>query len=250
MKIFGLDISLDHGGVVVLNHGIVSNYCYLTTTKKMAEIDPNHSILLSKRGKDESKDIFRLRRMNEYLHGLMDFERRVSSIAGAQRRPFQNSSYYSIEGYSYASQSTSICQIAELTGYLKHMIFEGGGRIRIHDPLTVKLFAADKGNATKKEVAVQALLNFDIPEGLIQKKMIKKKGKTKLPPELWREDYDGPVTDIADAYFLARMLYVELKLRSGETILAQLKESERRIFLRVTKAYPVNILDRPFICKL
>lgn len=242
MKIYGLDISLDHGGAVVLNNGVISNYCYLTTTKKMAEIDPNHSILLSKRGKDESKETFRLRRMNEYLYGLMNFERKSRKRFG----PIKHS-YYSIEGYSYASQSTSICQIAELTGYLKHMIFEGGGHIRIHDPLTVKLFATNKGNASKKEVVVSALHNFDVPEGLITKKTIKKKGKTKFHPDQWWEDYDGPVTDIADAYFLARMVYVELKLRSGEVTLDKLSENERRIFLRVTPAYPVNILDRPFI---
>lgn len=242
MKIFGLDISLDHGGVVVLNEdGSVLDYLYLTKTKKEADIDSEHSVFLSKMEQDESKDTFRLRRIPEYLERLMDFERKVSTSSFP--------SYYSIEGYSYRSQSTSLCQIAELTGYLKHMIFEGGGSIRIHDPLTVKLFAANKGNASKKEVAVEALRNFDIPEGLIKKTTVKKKGKTKLPPELWWEDYAGPVTDIADAYFLARAVYTELKLRSGEVILQNLPENERRIFLRVTAAYPVNLLERDFICK-
>jgi len=238
MKIYGLDISLDHGGAVVLNNGIISNYCYLTTTKKMAEIDPSHSILLSKRGKDEAKETFRLRRMNEYLHGLMNFERKSRKGFGPIKHP-----YYSIEGYSYASQSTSICQIAELTGYLKHMIFEGGGHIRIHDPLTVKLFATNKGNSRKKKVVEQALLEFNIPKDLIKKSRVKKKNSEPY------EEYDGPATDIADAYFLAKMLYVELKLRSGEVTLDKLPENERRIFLRVTKAYPVNLLSRPFICK-
>lgn len=235
MKIFGLDISLDHGGIVCLDeYGKVLDYLYLTTTKKMAEIDSDHSVLLSKKGKDELKDIFRLRRMNEYLHGLMNFERRIPGI---------EATFYSIEGYSYASQSTSICQIAELTGYLKHMIFEGEGCIRIHDPLTVKLFATGKGNCMKKDVVENAVLWFDISEGLIKRKKIKKKSGEKV------EEFDGPATDIADAYFLAKMLYVELKLRSGELTLDKLPENERRIFLRVTKAYPVNLLDRPFIYK-
>lgn len=243
MKIFGLDISLDHSGIVILDvNGKVIDYRYLTTTKKMADVDPDHSIFLSKRGENESKDVFRLRRMNEIPKVLVKWY----SNFFHKKNP---SAYYSVEGYSYRSQSTSICQIAELTGYLKLLLFKGGGKIRIHAPTTVKQFATCKGNASKKDVVVSALSNFDIPEGLIQRKMIKKKGKTKLPPESWWEDYDGPVTDIADAYFLARMLYTELKLRSGEITLDKLSENERSQFLRVTKMYPVNILARPFICK-
>jgi len=241
MKIFGLDISLDHGGVVVLDTtGMVADYCFLTTVKKYASVDPKHSVLLSKQEKDEPKAVFRLRRMNEYLHGLMNFEHKVSSLIPP--------SYYSIEGYSYGSAgtSTSICQIAELTGYIKHMIYEGGGLIRIHDPLSVKLFATGKGNCMKKDVVEAAFLSskwgFVFPEGLIKKKMIKKKDEKV-------EEYDGPATDIADAYFLARMTYTELQLRDGELLLKQLSEGERRIFLRVTKMYPVNVLDRPFISK-
>jgi len=261
MKIFGLDISLDHGGVVVLDTtGMVADYCFLTTVKKYASVDPKHSVLLSKQEKDEPKAVFRLRRMNEYLHGLMEFEHKVSTLIPP--------SYYSIEGYSYGSAgtSTSICQIAELTGYIKHMTYEGGGLIRIHDPLSVKLFATSKGVCLKKDIVERARLMFDFPDGLIKKKMIKKKGK-KIPysnptctpgvePITWNEhekikveEYDGPATDLADAYFLARMTHTELQLRNGELLLKQLSEGERRIFLRVTKMYPVNVLDRPFICK-
>lgn len=241
MKIFGLDISLDHGGAVALNEdGSVFDYLYLTTTKKLFEVDPSHSVFLSKKGKDESKDTFRLRRMQEISSGLLKFDDRFFYKVASNL-------YFSIEGYSYASKSTSICQIAELTGYLKHMIFLGGGKIRIHDPLSVKLFATGKGNASKKEVVVHSFDDF--PDALIQRKMIKKKGKTSLPPSQWWEEYDGPATDIADAYFLARMLYTELKLRSGKLTLDKLPENERRIFLRVTKAYPINLLDRSFICK-
>jgi len=236
MKIFGLDISLDHSGLVVLDSdGTIFNYNYFTTVKKLAEVDPDHSVLLSKKGKDESKDIFRLRRMSECLSKFLEFERRTSITPPI---------YFSIEGYSYASKTTSICQIAELTGYLKHMIFEGEGYIRIHDPLSVKLFAVGKGNCMKKDVVEKALLEFDIPEGLIKKKQIKKKGMDKKI-----EEFDGACTDLSDAYFLARMVYRELQLRSGEVTLKQLDEGERKIFLRVSKAYPVNLLDRSFIHK-
>lgn len=239
MKIIGLDISLDHGGFVALDvDGVVVDYAYLTSVKKSADVDSEHSIFLSKRGKEESKETFRLRRLDEYLEALMAFERRVSV--------FSVPAYYSIEGYSYASQSTSMCQIAELTGHLKHYLFnKESNKIRIHDPLSVKLFATNKGNCLKKDIVQQAQLVFDIPEGLI-KRVVKKNKKKNTQID----EFDGPVTDIADAYFLARMVYRELQVRKGATTLAQLDEGERRIFLRVSKTFPVNLLDRDFNYKV
>jgi len=237
-KILGLDISLDHSGVVTLNKdGKVVDYLYTTTSKKLSEVDPKHSFLLSKKGKEESKDVFRLRRLREIASALLEYD------DGFFFKIVPNM-YFSIEGYAYSSKTTSICQIAELTGFLKQMIFAGGGKLRIHDPLTVKLFAVSKGKCLKKDIVLEALKAFTIPDGLIKRKKVKVKGQDEKI-----EEYDGPATDIADAYFLARMVFMELKLRSGKVMLDKLPENERRIFLRVTKAYPVNILARPFICK-
>lgn len=233
MSVIGLDLSLDHGGVIVLDdRGEVRDYRALTSVKKYKDIDPDHVFLLTKQEKEEPKETFRLRRMEEY-------RKYVDRIIWINS---DRSGYYSIEGYSYSSQSTSICQIAELTGYIKQAIFEGGGHIRIHDPLSVKLFATNKGNCLKKDVVKEALKHFIIPEGLI-KKTWKKVREEKI------EEYDGPATDIADAYFLARMLWMELEVRAGRILLSELEEGQRRIFLRTSKHYPINLLDRSFIHK-
>lgn len=236
MFVFGLDISLDHGGVVVLDkarEGEIRDWYALTDVKKYYDICPDHVLLLSKQNKDELKDTFRLRRMKEYLD-IID-----TIICRSWNIPV----YFSIEGYSYASQSTSICQIAELTGYLKQAIFEQGGYIRIHDPLSVKLFATNNGSSMKKEIVEKALKWINVPEGLIKRKQVVKRNNGKV------EEFDGPATDIADAYFLAKMLYFELMVREGKLILEHLSEGERRVFLRTTKMYPVNLLSRPFICQ-
>jgi Holliday junction resolvasome RuvABC endonuclease subunit len=226
----GLDLSLDHAGYVVLNDkGDVQDYGALTSVKRYKDIFPNHIMLLSKQEKEESKETFRLRRMKEFR----------SKLIWTCSQPL---GYFSIEGFAYASQSTSICQIAELTGYIKQAIFEGGGYIRIHDPLSVKLFATNEGNCLKKDVVNEALKHFDIPEGLIKKKIVKKKGEKV-------EEYNGPGTDIADAYFLARMLWMELEVRAGRILLSDLSEGQRRIFLRTSKHYPENLLSRSFIHK-
>lgn len=228
--IYGLDISLDHAGYVVLNDkGDVRDFGAITSVKKYKDISPGHITLLSKQKREEPKEAFRLRRMKEF-RGVL--------IWGCER-PL---GHFSIEGYSYSSQSTAVCQIAELTGYLKHTVFEGGGFVRIHDPLSVKLFAINKGNCLKKDIVNRALKHIDVPEGLIKKKIVKKKG-------IRVEEFDGPATDIADAYFLARMLWVELEVRAGRILLSELDEGQRRIFLRTSKHYPVNLLDRSFVHK-
>ncbi len=43
------------------------------------------------------------------------------------------------------------------------------------------------------------------------------------------------------------MCRTELRLRAGTLTLADLPDEERRIFLRVTKPFPLNVLDRPWI---
>lgn len=238
MHIIGLDISLDHAGIVSLqSHGNLYSYCALSDVRRYELEDPTHIWPLSKKDKEEPKEVFRLRRVIEYEEYLSKF--------GIFRKHESktNQVVTSIEGYAYSSQSTNICQIAELTGNIKRRIFESGGCIRIHDPLSVKLFATNKGNATKKEMVQAAIeCGFAIPDGLIKKKNVKKKGKRV-------EEYDGPATDLADAYFLARMLWTELMVRDGKIDLKDLSEGERRVFLRTTRAYPVNLLDRKFIHK-
>jgi len=234
MKIIGLDISLNHGGVVVLDEsGEVESYLFSTTIKKYAKVDFDHCLLLQQQGKEESKDSYHLRKIGSYLTVL-----NIYTSAFDLRK-----TYISIEGYSYGSLSTAICQIAELTGCIKRELFEKGCKIRVHDPLSVKLFATGKGICLKKDIVKQAKKHFTFPDGLIKEE----KKKTKYGAIL---EYGGPGTDLADAYFLARMLYVELMIRKGILKLDQLSEGERRIFLRTTKMYPVNILDRPFISGL
>ena len=78
-------------------------------------------------------------------------------------------------------------------------------------------------------------------ESTARVKTVHKKGKP--------DDLDGPLTDIVDAYFLAKLIWIELQVRSGEICLKDLPEHQILTFNRVTKAYPVNLLARPFITK-
>lgn len=236
-KIFGIDLSLNHYAICQLDFasGICLDYQFLTTSKKFEKIDSLHSVLLptNKDGANENNDELRKNRVMAYLIRYLQ-KKDPNGLSNV---------YISLEGYAYSAQTRSITQIAELTGYMKAMFWNLHCNLRIHDPLTVKLYATGKGVCLKKDI-VEAAQNSDLtfPKELI--KVTKKKTKNG-----YVEEYDGPATDISDAYFLADMLRTELLIRDGQLDLKKLPEQHRNIFLRVTKGYPVNILARPFVYK-
>jgi hypothetical protein len=50
-----------------------------------------------------------------------------------------------------------------------------------------------------------------------------------------------------DAYVMACIVYLEHEVRAGRVSLESLTEGQRQVFLRVTKAFPENLLARPFL---
>lgn len=222
--IIGLDLSLNHYGACLLKEdGSVSNYIFLTNVKKFVDADKDHGHYfdcVKNDGEDSlSHDMRRIYAYGNYLP------------------MFVKGDYVSIEGYAFRSQTNSICQIAELTGEVKYNLYLGSTFVRVHDPLSVKLFATGNGHATKFQMRKEAAdYGFALPDGLF--KTVKK-----------GQDLDGPGTDVVDAYWLAKLLYIELKLRKGEILLKDLPEHQIQVFNRVTKAYPENILSRGFIHK-
>ena len=127
--------------------------------------------------------------------------------------------YIAIEGYAMGAKGR-VFDIAEATGDIKRSIYENGIPMRIHDPNSVKMFATTKGNADKDKM---------------------------------KEYYDGDVPvenlneDLIDAYHVARLLQLELKLRKGILHTRELPEHQVKVVNRCTKAYPENILVRDFL---
>lgn len=230
VTIIGCDISLDHAGFCFLNEdGKVLDYQFYSQIKKEIAEDAEHGILLTVKKQDGEDPLqFQMRRLSEYLELFKDIGRHVVADC------------FSIEGYAYQTVTNSITQNSELMGMIKHHLYKNGFSFRIHDPLSVKFFAVGKGNATKDEMVEQAAKEGFVPNASF--KMRKKKLKTGFVNEM-----DGPKTDVVDAYFLARLLWTELKLRTGELLLKDLPEYQVMVFNRVTKTYPVNILARSLI---
>lgn len=97
-----------------------------------------------------------------------------------------------IEGYAFGAKG-QVFNIGENTGVLKHFLSREDVQPAIHAPSAIKKFATGKGNANK-ELMYEAFL-AETGDNLMSKFGIKKDAK-KIP---------GPITDIVDAYYIAKL---------------------------------------------
>jgi len=133
--------------------------------------------------------------------------------------------YIAFEGYSFASPG-QLLQIAEVTSAIKQIFYQDHWNIRIHDPLTVKLWATGDGKSEKELLRVEAVKDgLQIPVFIFDHSMC---------------------YDICDAYFLMKILETELQVREKPMLLNELNDNQKRVFNRVTQAYKTNLLDRAF----
>jgi Holliday junction resolvasome RuvABC endonuclease subunit len=100
--------------------------------------------------------------------------------------------FVSIEGYAYSSTG-QVFQIGENMGLLKHKLWESKTPFAVYAPTTIKKFATGKGNATKELMYESWLKETDIN---LKEIMIPN-----------REKIGNPVSDIVDAYFIAKYHY-------------------------------------------
>lgn len=136
-----------------------------------------------------------------------------------------------IEDYAYgAASNVGSFAIAEITGYLKALCWNRSIRMRLHDPKTVKMFAALDGRADADEVAEAAEAWFPDLKG--------------VPRTGFR---DSPWHDVGCAAWVARMVWIEERIRDGKLDLASLHAKQRQAFLRTTKVRPTNVLGCEWI---
>lgn len=134
--------------------------------------------------------------------------------------------YIAIEGPAYGG-SGQILQIAEVISAVTRIFYHDKWKIRIHDPLTVKLWAVDNGRSEKEPLRIQA-----VKDGL------------RIPEIIFEHD---ACYDICDAYFLMKMLEAELKVRENPLAMNEMEDRHKKVFNRVTQANPINLISRDFI---
>jgi Holliday junction resolvasome RuvABC endonuclease subunit len=223
VKVIGLDVSLNHWGIVSLLDGELENYWFVTTENSIVKKLKEHSIFidLPKRSKEESQ-IFSIKRLAALEKMLINF---------LKEHPVD---YYGIEDYAFAMQQGSH-QLGEMGGMVRLNLYKAGKLFRLHDPNSIKMFSTGNGSADKNlmEKGLKAKYNIDF----LPCNPISKNGKmNKAVSE-----------DLYDALAIAKLVWTEVLLRKGNIKLNELTESEIKVFNRVTKSYPVNILARDWL---
>lgn len=101
-------------------------------------------------------------------------------------------------------------------------------KLRLHDPMSVKLYGAHHGSAKPETVMMAVYERW--PE-----------------TQAWQSLAMNPQLDLTAAYVIADMVYQEERLRTGQATLKEFHQKEIAIFNRTTKANPTNLLSRDWI---
>jgi Holliday junction resolvasome RuvABC endonuclease subunit len=99
-----------------------------------------------------------------------------------------------IEDYSFGSKGR-VFNLAENCGVLKYLLFKHNYRFHLVAPTVIKKFATGKGNATKEKMYDAFIQDTDIDLQSIL-----------LP----NAKLNSPITDIVDAWYLARYMQTHL----------------------------------------
>jgi Holliday junction resolvasome RuvABC endonuclease subunit len=137
-----------------------------------------------------------------------------------------NFDYAAIEDYAYGAKSNSTFQIGGIGEMFRLNLYTTGIPYREYEPTKVKKYATGNGTAEKSAMVVEAYKNgFDVSA------------------------YGKSGEDLADAYWISRMLSTELKLHKDKSYGSNLTKHRLEVFTGVSKAYPIPIINRPFISR-
>lgn len=223
MRIVGLDVSITSTGVVVFdlddNLDVVDKTFFGFVTKKYQD-------------KDTHLHYYKNDQFPNYIERTKALQNKIFDVIG------DCVDYASIEDYAFSGTGKTF-HIGEFTGKLKERLYDNGASIRLTDPTSLKKFATGNGNSGKTEMGLEAPEHPDWSRDgfpvLLEDSKVYPFAKS-------------PSADIIDAWWLAKLLQLELKLRRGLVNLRDYPEHVISTFNRVTKSNPINILDREFLC--
>jgi Holliday junction resolvasome RuvABC endonuclease subunit len=218
-RILGADISLAHGAFVLLVNNRVADFQFVSDRKKVCDKGKKAGTFLpSVRIEDkQQRDTVRLAFWGAYLKSL------ISSM-----RP----SHAGVEDYAYRA-TQSAYHLGEIGGLLKVNLYMAGVLLRLHDPASLKMFAAHHGTLDSKETMAAILERWPEAREFFEKFTSGADART--------------VEDLCDAYALAKLVKLELDIRKGKRRLDELPPKELTVFNRCTKRYQVSLLARDWI---
>ena len=187
IKAIGIDYSLNSPALCIASGDMSFKNCkfhYISSKKKYIGQFDN---ITGTEYPEWSDPIERFTKISQWVH--------TSLRSYGDMDLFNGKKVVHLEGYSYGSKGQAIFQIAENCGILKYSLLNIKIEYNIIVPSIVKKFATDKGNANKE----------------LMYEHFCKDTKTDLMKTLDMQTLSNPVTDIVDAYYIARCGYENIK---------------------------------------
>lgn len=226
-RILGCDLSLNHGAFVLLIDGQLERLWYYTDKAGSAAKHVDSIRMKQGDGDREQRSVERLARLEKVFNYV--FETAKPDFIG-------------IENYAIRAEQGAH-YLGEVGGIARLNAFKKGIPLRLHDPISIKMFITHAGNSKgktimEKKVAERWGVHFSDYNQPIPKPT------TRNPkPKRNRQTSE----DLADAFSIAKLVEIEEDLRGGVVALRSLHEKEVQVFNRCTKTYPRSLLDREWI---
>lgn len=226
----GWDLALNHSGYVELTNGKLTDFWYITSQAGSAARSKKHGyrLVLPKTKDRQIRSVARLAFIREFI---------VRNVI--KKRP----DYVGIEDYAIRAEMGAH-YMGEVGGLARLICWAAGLPFRLHDPISVKMFATHDGTCQKDlvEERVEARWGVDFSDFNQPKP---KASKRNPEPKQNRTTSE----DLADAFAIAQLIWAEYKLRNGSMLMKDLHPKEIQVFNRVTKTYPISLLSREWIHK-
>lgn len=225
MIIVGVDVSLQSSGMVKADLGNdldirMISWLGFTTVKKLYNVNKENLLFYKPFSVYLDRSIWMRDKILNNLYN--EFDHPPTHVA--------------IEDYAYNDVTGMTFHIGGFTEILKLEIYLRRAKIRLYDITLIKKFATTRGNADKISM-YDAFMKIPLKDRI---------DISTLPP-VSNPKGTSPTSDIIDAYFIMKLLQLELKLRRGIITLRELTEDQIWVFNRVTKTSKENILTRDFL---
>lgn len=226
-RVLGCDLSLNHGAFALLVDGELERFWYYTDKAGSAKKHKDAIRLVVGKNDREQNSVERLARLEVVFEHV--FEVAVPDYAG-------------VENYAIRAEQGAH-YLGEVGGLARLLAFKKGIPLRLHDPISIKMFVTHAGNSKGKTIVEKHVAqrwgvhfsDYNQPPAKPTKKVSKPK-RNRTTSE-----------DLADAFSIAKLVDLEADLRAGEVELRSLHEKEIQVFNRCTKTYPRSLLDRNWI---
>jgi Holliday junction resolvasome RuvABC endonuclease subunit len=219
--VVGIDQSARGTAAVALRDGKLDDLLFWADTKKDYKAFRGKGLfgacIEPLTGKNADGEAGKVRRLSLIRHHLATFLERTSP------------SHVAIEGYLVTRTAITSRVLGEVGATVRLTIADAQKPYRTYPVQLVKSYATGSGAAEKAEMVLACRDQWEQINWLAY-------GTVK-----------GAAGNLADAYVIAQLLWLELRVRSGRTIADELTPPERSILNHTTPKSPMSILETPFV---